>query len=237
MFDPGGFWQDFADRFYNNFIQENRWRCITDGLQITLVITFVALLFGLVLGFVIAIIRVTYDTTGNLGPLNALVKFYVTVIRGTPTALQLMILYFVILSSMGVDKLIAAIIGFGLNSGAYVSEIFRAGIMSIDTGQMEAGRSLGLNYIQTMRRILIPQAIKNVLPAIGNECITLLKETSVASYIAVEDLTQGGRIIQSRTFEAFFPLVGVALIYLVLVMILQAVFNAIERRFARGDRR
>ena len=231
------YWQRFLSMFQQNFIEDNRWRFIVNGMRNTLVITFFALLIGLVLGFASAIVRVTHDTAGTLKPLNSLMKLYVTVIRGTPMALQLLIIYYVIFANVSIDKVIAAILGFGFNSGAYLSEIFRAGIMSIDTGQMEAGRSLGLNYKQAMWRILMPQAIKNILPAIGNECITLLKETSIAGYIAVQDLTMGANIIRSLTYEAFFPLVGAALIYLALVMLLQAVFDMLERRLAKSDRR
>ena len=210
---------------------------MVSGLQNTLIITFFALLLGLLLGFFVALVRVIYDSTGMLGSLNALMKLYVTVIRGTPTVLQLMIIYFVLFAGVNIDKVIVAILGFAINSGAYVSEVFRAGIMSIDIGQTEAGRSLGLNYRQTMWRIVMPQAIKNVLPAIGNECITLLKETSVAGFIAVHDLTMGANIIRSLTYEPFFPLIGAAVIYLALVMLLQAGVNRLERRLAKSDRR
>ena len=163
-------------------------------------------------------------------------KLYITVIRGTPVVVQLLIINFVIFSSVFVDTVLVAIIAFGLNSAAYVAEVFRSGIMSIDAGQMEAGRSLGLTYNQTMWRIIMPQAVKNVLPALGNEMITLLKETSVAGYIALQDLTKGGDIIRSRTYSAFLPLLAVAAIYLVLVLILQALVGRLERRLAKSDR-
>jgi len=227
----------FMEKFVDNFITDNRWKYIVDGLQNTIIITFFALIFGLVLGFLIAMIRVTHDSTGRLKPLNVIAKLYLTVIRGTPVLIQLMIIYYVIFSIVNVNRILAAVIAFGINSGAYVAEIFRSGIMSIDVGQSEAGRSLGLGYWQTMWKIVMPQAIKNILPALGNEFITLLKETSVSGYIAVQDLTKGGDIIRSRTYEAFFPLIAVALIYLCMVLLLQTGFNKLERRLAKSDRR
>ena len=225
------------EQFYINFVEDNRYLYIVNGLKNTLLITLFSLVFGVALGFLIAMVRVTHDTTGKLKPLNLIAKVYLTIIRGTPVLVQLMIIYYVIFSSANVNKIATAVIGFGINSGAYVAEIFRSGIMSIDKGQMEAGRSLGLNYTQTMWRIIMPQAIKNVLPALGNEFITLLKETSVAGYIAVQDLTKGGDIIRSRTYSPFLPLIAVALIYLVVVMLLQAGVNRLERRLAVSDRR
>lgn len=225
------------EKFIHNFIEDSRWKYLLTGLQNTLIITLFALIFGVVLGFLVAFVRVTHDTTGRLRPLNALAKLYITVIRGTPVVVQLMIIYYVIFTGINIDKVVAAVIAFGINSGAYVAEIFRGGIMSVDSGQMEAGRSLGLTYNQTMWRIIMPQAIKNILPALGNEFITLLKETSVSGYIAVQDLTKGADIIRSRTYEAFLPLIAVALIYLCLVMILQAGVTRLERRLAVSDRR
>lgn len=227
----------FQEKFYQNFIEDNRWKYLTNGLQVTIIITIFALIIGLVIGFLIALIRVTYDTTGRLRPLNWLAKLYLTVIRGTPVVVQLMIIYYVIFTFPNANKVVAAIISFGINSGAYVAEIFRSGIMSIDAGQMEAGRSLGLTYNQTMWRIIMPQAVKNVLPALGNELITLLKETSVSGYIAVGDLTKGADIIRSRTYEAFLPLIAIALIYLLMVMLLQFLVGRLERRLAKSDRR
>ena len=227
----------FQERFIQNFIEDNRWKYLTGGLQNTLTITFFALALGLAIGALVAVIRTTSDTTGRLKAPNLLVRLYVTVIRGTPVLIQLMIIYYIVFNSVGIDRIHAAILGFGINSGAYVSETFRGGIMSIDPGQMEAGRSLGLNYRQTMLRIVMPQAIKNVLPAIGNECIMLLKETSVAGYIAVMDLTRGADIIRSRTYEPFFPLMAAAAIYLVMVLILQAGVGKLEKKLAKSDRR
>ena len=209
---------------------------MTGGLLTTLEITLFAVMIGFVLGFLVAIVRSTHDKTGRLKVLNILCKVYLTVIRGTPMVVQLLITYFVIFGSVNIDKILVAVMAFGINSGAYVAEIVRSGIMSIDNGQFEAGRSLGLNYRQTMIYIIMPQAFKTVLPALANECIVLLKETSVAGYIAVQDLTKGGDIIRSQTYSAFMPLVTVALIYLVMVMILSNLVGRLERRLAKNDR-
>ena len=226
----------FADEFYLNFIKDSRWKYLTDGLGNTLIITMGALILGIALGFLLALVRTTHDKTGKLGFLNGLARLYLTVIRGTPVVVQLMIIYFVVFASVRINPVVVAIIAFGLNSAAYVAEIFRSGIMSIDPGQMEAGRSLGLNYNQTMWKIIMPQAVKNVLPALGNEMITLLKETSVSGYIALRDLTKGGDIIQGRTYSAYMPLLAVAAIYLIIVLILQALVGRLERRLAKSDR-
>ena len=203
--------QSLQDRFYLNFIKDDRWMYIVDGLKVTLLVTFFAVLIGIVIGFLVATVRSTYDKTGKLKILNILCQIYLTVIRGTPVVVQLLIIYFVIFGNVNIDKIPVAIMAFGFNSGAYVAEIFRSGIMSIDGGQFEAGRSLGFNYVQTMRYIIMPQAFKNVLPALGNEFIVLLKETSVAGYIALQDLTKAGDIIRSRTYDAFMPLIAVPL--------------------------
>ena len=218
---------NFTASFYQNFIEDDRWKYITDGLFNTLRITFFAVL--------IAVVRSTYDKTHKLGVLNALCKVYLTVIRGTPVLVQLLIIYFVVFGSVKIDKTLVAVIAFGINSGAYVAEIFRSGIMSIDNGQFEAGRSLGFNYPQTMFYIVMPQAFKNVLPALGNEFIGLLKETSVAGYIAIQDLTKGADIIRSRTYSAFMPLIAAALIYLVLVMVFSFFVQKLERRLRNSD--
>ena len=227
--------QELKSSFISNFIEDNRWRYITDGLKITLLVTVFAVLIGVVLGFLIAIVRTTHDKTGKLKILNAICKVYLTVIRGTPVVVQLLIIYFVIFGSTQISKVLVAIMAFGINSAAYVAEIFRSGIMSIDDGQMEAGRSLGFNYAQTMFYIIMPQAFKNVLPALGNEFIVLLKETSVSGYIALQDLTKGGDIIRSRTYDAFMPLIAVALIYLVMVMVFTKCVNLLERRLRNSD--
>ena len=223
------------DKFYNNFIADERWRYIAEGLGVTLQVTFFAVIIGIVLGFLVAIVRSTYDKTGKLRILNAICKLYLTVIRGTPVVVQLLIIYFVIFGSSDVSKVLVAVMAFGLNSGAYVAEIFRSGIMSVDNGQFEAGRSLGFNYVQTMMYIIMPQAFKNVLPALGNEFIVLLKETSVSGYIALQDLTKGGDIIRSRTYDAFMPLIAVALIYLAMVLVFTKLVNMLERRLRSSD--
>ncbi len=227
----------FLMDFKQNFIEEDRWKFILNGLGVTLRVTLFAVLIGIAIGFVVAVIRATYEKTGKLVICNFLANVYLTVIRGTPVVVQLLIIYFVIFASVRVDKIFVAIIAFGINSGAYVAEIVRSGIMSIDPGQMEAGRSLGFNYIETMWYIIIPQAFKNVLPALGNEFIVLLKETSVAGYIALQDLTKGGDIIRSRTYSAFMPLIAVAIIYLVMVLILERFVKIIERRLKKNEKR
>lgn len=229
-------WNSFVAKFRMNFIEGARWQYLTTGLLTTLQITVFAVLLGIVLGFLVAIVRCTNEKIGKLKFLNAICKIYLTVIRGTPVLVQLMIIYFVIFMPLNINKILAAVICFGLNSGAYVAEIVRGGIMSIDNGQFEAGRSLGFNYIQTMWYIILPQAFKAVLPALANEFIVLLKETSVASYIGINDLTRGGDIIRGITFTAFLPLIAVALIYLVIVVGLTKLVSLLERRLRRSDR-
>ena len=227
--------QDLQSKFINNFIAEDRWKYLTDGLVVTLQITLCAVILGIVLGFLVAIVRSTHDRTGKLKILNALCNLYLTVIRGTPVVVQLLIIYFVIFGSTDISKVMVAVLAVGINSGAYVAEIFRSGIMSIANGQFEAGRSLGFNYRQTMFYIVMPQAFKNVLPALGNEFISLLKETSVSGYIALQDLTKGGDIIRSRTYDAFMPLIAVALIYLVMVLVFSRLVGLLERRLRNSD--
>ena len=221
------------------FIQEDRWRHWISGLQATLMITFFALLLGLFIGFMIAFTRVTRDTMEKppilFRLLNIVCKTYVSVIRGIPMVLQLLIMNFVILAASRNGVLIASL-AFGFNSGAYISEIFRGGILSIDRGQMEAGRSLGLSYRLTMIKIILPQAVKNCLPTLGNEFITLLKETSIAGYVAIRDLTFVGNIIRARTFDPS-PLFFVAAIYLILVLILEHLVGKMERRLRKSDQR
>ncbi len=227
---------NFVEKFHSTFIDGDRWMYLVRGLGTTLLITLFAVILGMVLGFLIAIVRSTHDKTGKLGFLNVLARIYLTIIRGTPVVVQLMIIYFVIFASVNVGKTFVAVLAFGLNSAAYVAEIVRSGIMSIDNGQFEAGASLGMNYPKTMISIILPQAFKNILPALANECIVLLKETSVAGYIALTDLTKGGDIIRSQTYEAFLPLIAVAVIYLVMVMILSSLVSKLERRLAKSDR-
>lgn len=225
------------DSFHQNFIADDRWKYLTDGLKNTLLITILAIIIGIILGFIVAIIRATHDKTGKMKILNFFAKIYLTVIRGTPVVVQLMIIYFVIFGSVNINKIVVAVLAFGLNSGAYVAEIVRSGIMSIENGQFEAGSSLGLSYRQTMTSIILPQAFKNVLPALANEFIVLLKETSVAGYIAIADLTKGGDVIRSQTYDPFLPLIAVAVIYLVMVMFLTSLVTKLERRLAKNDKR
>ena len=237
-------WQDFQDTFYRCFIEDDRWQYLTRGLGNTLLITLFALIIGVVLGVVVAIIRSSYDKNVQemrpgigkaiLSLLNFICKIYLTIIRGTPVVVQLLLGVFVIFVFMG-DITVACIV-FGVNSGAYVAEIVRSGIMSIDNGQFEAGRSLGFNYVQTMRHIILPQAFKNVLPSLANEFIVLIKETSVAGYAGVIDLTKGGEIIRGRTFEAFMPLIAVAIVYLALVMFFTFLIGKLERRLRSSER-
>ncbi|MBO4883059.1 MAG: amino acid ABC transporter permease [Lachnospiraceae bacterium] len=229
-------WEDFKSQFILNFVDDGRWHYLANGLLVTLKLTFFSVLLGLVLGFCIAMIRSIHDNTGKLKIPNFLCNLYLTVIRGTPVVVQLMIIYFVIFGSVRIDKVFTAILAFGINSGAYQAEIFRSGIQSIPKGQMEAGRSLGFSYLQTMTRIIMPQAFKNVVPTLLNEVITLLKETSIAGYIALEDLTKGGDIIRSRTYSAFMPLIAVALIYLVMVRLLEFVAKKVERRLKKNEK-
>lgn len=226
----------FKESFYQNFIEKDRWQYLLTGLENTLLITIFAVLIGVAIGFLVAIIRASHDKNGSLKILNFICRVYLTVIRGTPTMIQLMITYYIIFASVNVSKIFVAVCAFGINSGAYVAEIVRSGIMSIDQGQFEAGRSLGFNYVQTMRLIILPQAIKNVLPALGNEMIVLLKETSISGYVGTMDLTKGGDIIRSTTYEAYLPLFGVAAIYLVIVMLMTAGVNRLERKLRTNER-
>ena len=237
-------WKDFSDEFYLNFIADNRWKYLTDGLWTTLRVTFYALLLGIAIGVIVAVVRSTHDkTVDDMNPgfgrfilkfFDKVCRVYLTVIRGTPVVVQLMLIYYVILASL-TNKVLIASLAFGINSGAYVAEIIRSGIMSIDKGQFEAGRSLGFNYVQTMWHIIIPQAFKTILPTLANEFIVLIKETSVAGYVALQDLTKGGDIIRSRTYSAFMPLIAVALIYLVIVMFFTWLVGILERRLRSSD--
>lgn len=226
---------DFISSFQLDFIKDDRYMYLLRGLGNTLSIAVLAVLLGIVVGFLVAIIRATHDKHGGLNILNFICKVYLTIWRGTPTMVQLLIMYYIILVSLN-SKIAVAVIAFGLNSAAYVAEIVRSGIMAVDEGQFEAGRSLGLNYGQTMRLIILPQAFKNVLPALANEFITLLKETSISGYIAIPDLTKGGDLIRSQTYDSFLPLFGVAIIYLVIVMILTAGVHKLEMRLRTNER-
>lgn len=218
---------------------------ITEGLKITLKVTFLSLIFGLILGALVAVVRTAHDQLregdGKKSPLlnlaNGICRIYLTIIRGTPQLVQLLIMFFIIMNSPSISKTTVAVVTFGINSGAYVAEIFRSGIMSVDAGQMEAGRSLGLGYTDTMVQIIMPQAMKNCLPSLVNEMITLLKETSICGYIGLNELTRGGDIIRGTTFDPFFPLFTVAIIYLVIVMFFTWVMSMIERRMRESDNR
>lgn len=228
--------EELKSQFILNFITEDRWLSLLGGLVVTLKITFFAVILGFVLGFGVAVVRNIYDNTKRLKFLNFICNIYLTVIRGTPVVVQLLIIYFVIFSSIRVDKSVAAILAFGINSGAYQAEIFRSGINSVPKGQMEAGRSLGFNYAQTMIFIIMPQAIKNILPTLANEFIVLMKETSVAGYIALEDLTKAGDVIRSRTYSAMMPFLAVALLYLIMVMLFSYLVKLLERSLAKSGR-
>lgn len=241
---------DFQTKFYLNFIKDDRWKYITSGLGNTLKITVFALIFAVIIGVLVAIIRYSYDKNhtnkaGNfiqsllqflLAVANGICHVYLTIIRGVPVVVQLMIIYFIIFASPDVSKIFCAVVAFSLNSGAYVAEIVRGGLNSVDKGQFEAGRSLGFGYIATMWYIILPQAFKNILPALGNEAIMLLKDTSISGYVAIQDLTRGGDIIRSRTYDAFMPLIAVALIYLILVTILTLLLRRLERRLQSSER-
>lgn len=238
---------NFKSQFDLNFIQKDKWRYMLQGLGNTLTITAVAAIIGIVLGVIIAAVRSSYDKNEEslklrggfsyhlLKFLNGICKIYLTIIRGTPVVVQLLICYFIIFAASS-NGVAVAIFAFGINSGAYVAEIFRGGIMSIDQGQFEAGRSIGFNYIQTMRYIILPQMFKTVLPTLLNEFIALLKETSVAGYVAVTDLTKAGSSISASTYSYYMPLLTVALVYLVIVMLLTKLVGILERRMRKNER-
>ena len=240
-------WNTFVTDFRFVFIQDDRWKSLFQGLGNTLVITFFAVMIGIVLGAIVATVRTTYDKNNGdmkkrnpvgfyiLSIANVICKLYLTVIRGTPVVVQLMIASVVIVATSNLSRAVA-VFGFGITSGGSVAEIIRGGIMSIDEGQFEAGRSLGFNYGQTMIYIIIPQVFKVVLPTLCNEFIVLLKETSVAGYVGIMDLTKAGDIIRGRTFSAFLPLLGVAAIYLVMVVILTALVGCLERSLRKNER-
>jgi His/Glu/Gln/Arg/opine family amino acid ABC transporter permease subunit len=225
------FFSRFFQQIYDVLIEKDRWLLLLEGLGMTLLISFCAILIGTVVGVVFALCKVS-----NNWLLRGIAEVYTTILRGIPLATQLMIFYFVIFAPLGWDRNLVAIIGFGLNSGAYVTEIIRAGIQGVDPGQMEAGRSLGLSRGITMQKIILPQAIKAVLPTYANEFIVLIKETSVASFIAVMDLTMASNMIRNATYNAWIPLLTVAAIYLLLTLGLTNLFGMFERRLARSDR-
>ena len=226
--------QDAVDSFYKTFILEDRYLYFLEGLKFTLLIAFFSVLLGLFLGMLVSIITDYHKQTGRLKILHGICRFYVYIIRGTPTLLQLMILYYVIFKTIPISPIIVGILTFGINSGDYVAEIFRAGFEGIDPGQKEACQTLGLNYIQTMRYVIFPQALRNIFPALGNEMITLVKETSIAGYVGIVELIKAADIISSRTYDYFFPLVISALIYLLLTYLLSKLMKFGERKLNHG---
>lgn len=241
------FFTSLFDEFKRVMIDGDRFDFILDGLKNTFIITFFSLIIGVVIGVLVAAVRASFDKNSEamklrggvgyriLAIINGICKIYLTIIRGTPVVVQLMIFYFVIFASAD-SGVMVAIFAFGINSGAYVAEIFRGGIMSIDEGQFEAGRSLGFNYFKTMTYVIVPQMFKAVLPTLCNEFIVLLKETSVAGYVGVIDLTKAGNVIAGRTFSYFIPLITVAIIYLIIVMILTWLVGKLERRLRKSER-
>jgi len=232
--------EKFIADFNQTFIEANRWKALLNGLGVTLEITFLSLIIGSVLGILVAVVRSSHDqmelqhkSNKALDIINGICQVYLTVIRGTPMMVQLLIMYFVIMAS-STNTILVATLSFGINSGAYVAEIIRGGIMSVDKGQMEAGRSLGLSYVQTMWYIIIPQAIKNILPALGNEFIALLKETSIVNVIGMKDITKWALNTQGRTYQAFMPFLGIAAVYLILVLLLTKLVALMERKLNNG---
>ena len=223
------------DSYYRAFIAEQRYLMYLDGLKMTLLVSLLAIILGVALGTILALMRMTAERRGKSTLLSKIAYVYIDIIRGTPTVTQLLIMYFVVLK--GVDGLIVGTVTFGLNSAAYVAEIIRAGILAVDHGQMEGGRSLGLSYGQTMKDIILPQAVKNTLPALGNEFIVLIKETAILGYVSIVDLTKVADFVTSRTYEAFAPLIGTAIIYYLVVKVLTLVLGVVERRLRQSDKR
>lgn len=228
---------NFFERLYTVFVTKGGISLMLDGLRNTILIALSALLIGIVVGTLLSVVKVTPKSNLLLRVLHGIVDVYITIIRGTPVMVQLLLIYYAVLSPMGWDALIVAILVFGINSSAYVAEIIRGGILAVDKGQMEAGRSLGLSYGTTMLRIVLPQAVKNILPALGNEFIVLIKETSVAGFITVFDLTRAARSLVGSTYDVFVPYLMLAAVYLVLVMIATFFVNLLERRLRRSDNR
>ena len=220
------------DNLYYTLIYEDRYKYFLEGLGNTLIMAFFACIIGIILGLLLSLVIDYNEKTGKLALLSKIASLYIGIIRGTPSLLQLMIIYYVIFKSVDISIIFVGIISFGLNSAAYVSQIIKSGIISVPSGQEEASKMLGLNYAQTMRYIVMPQAFRNVMPALGNEFITLLKETSVAGYIGIIELTKASDIVASRTYDYFFPLFIVAIIYLILTLSLTKLLNNIERKLA-----
>lgn len=231
----GQFFARWLAQLETTFVEKQRYLLLVDGLKNTLIITAGALVIGVVIGSLVAMIKYCGQDNRLLRPLCWLCNVYTTVIRGVPVVVQLLIFYFLILKSS--DGLVVGIVTFGINSGAYVAELVRSGIAAVDPGQMEAGRSLGLSRLQSAWHIVLPQAMKNILPAIGNEMIALLKETAVAGYVAVQDLTRAGNLIRNNTYDSFNPLMLVAVVYLVLVIGMTQLLGLLERRLRRSDKR
>ena len=227
--------ENLQHQFNRDFVVNGATEWWLTGLKTTLLVTVIALCIGVVLGLLIALIRSTHEQTGKLKLLNIVARVYLTIIRGTPSMIQILFFYSVIFATVNLNNIVIGGIAFGINSGAYVAEIFRSGIMSVDKGQTEAGRSLGLNSAQTMRLIIIPQAFKNVLPALINEMIVLLKETAIIGYIGTIDITKAATLVQSRTYDALVPLLSAAIFYLILVMILTYFMGKLERRLRKSD--
>lgn len=221
---------DMADTFTRCFIREDRYKLLISGIGVTIKVSIVAVILGILIGFLIALCNLSKNKF-----LRGIGKIYTDIIRGTPSVTQLMIIYFVIFATVDIEKWIIAAIAFGINSGAYVSEIIRAGILSIDKGQTEAGRSLGLNAYQTMTRIVIPQALKNIFPALCNEFIVLIKETAIVGYVGLMDIQKAGDFIKSATYEAFMPLIGTAIIYYVLIKVLTLILGVFENKLRKSD--
>jgi len=227
--------EKLKEAFYNALIVDQRYMAYLGGIKVTVLISLLAIALGIAIGVLVAVVNVS-AANSKMKWISGICNVYITIIRGTPLMVQLLIIYNLIFTSRNTNEIVVGAVCFGINSGAYVAEIIRAGIESIDKGQMEAGRSLGLNYIQTMRMIILPQAIRNILPALGNEFIVLIKETSVAGVIAVTDLTKAAQYIGSRTWDILPPLIIAAACYLVMVMGLTKLLSVFERRMARGDR-
>ena len=230
----GQFFTDWGAKLASTFLEDDRYMMLVDGLRNTAIITLGALCIGIVIGALVAIIKYCGEGSRAMKPLCALCDIYTTVIRGIPVVVLLLIFYFVIMQSA--NGITVGIVTFGINSGAYMAELMRSGIGAVDAGQMEAGRSLGMSRIQTTIHVILPQAMKNILPAIGNEMIALLKETAVAGYVAVQDLTRAGNLIRNNTFDAFNPLMVVALTYLIIVVALTWLLGRFEKRLHKGDR-
>lgn len=235
VFAAANFFTKWLDKLHSTFIEEDRYTWLIEGILNTFLITVCALVIGVILGAIVAVVKYFAEDCPPLRPLEIVCDVYTTTIRGIPMTVLLLIFYYLILRSA--DGVTVAIIAFGINSGAYMAELIRSGINAVDSGQMEAGRSLGMSRLQTMYKIIFPQAIKNILPAIGNELIALLKETSVAGYVAVMDLTRAGNLIRNNTYDAFNPLFVVAAVYLIIVILLTQLLKKLERRLHRSDRR